>query len=169
MNTRFYYFLVILSAFIVMNGCKNSPRETDEKAGTSVEENYVPANETVFENDRFNYVFELPETWEIQTASNNGDGFVIEPPSPDGADVRIYGYHLNEEVVNEMDSLQCDSVLQFVFTDGQWGEVCYQPEGVYYFREKEDVRVVFSAVADKIWIQKHKLELDAIARSIDFQ
>ncbi|MFN0276415.1 MAG: hypothetical protein ACKVPJ_11750 [Chitinophagales bacterium] len=119
-------------------------------------------------NNRYNFSFEMPESWKAVDKSNNGDGFYLDAGDIN-VDFRIYGETLTG--IDDIDSegISCDAVAEYVFADGTKGTKCTDNGLLYFFYPQKKKRVNVYINAPIEWKKKNINAINHIAESVSMK
>ncbi len=165
-----YSFLLFLFAGFMITACNSGNNNQTEKssdnptnAGNIKGKHKLELSQT-FYNGRYNFSFRLPEGWKAEDQSTNGDGFFIKTNWPN-IDMRAYA----EQLLSEAEENEaCDSQSAFTFDDKTKGTFCRNTNEWFFFRIKDDVRLVFYANASEKLLLNHEDEIKQIAATLKF-
>lgn len=138
MYKKVFYFLIITALQITLVNCKGRS-EKQNKADTRVMKKAI-------KNERFKFIFDIPQNWKTAALSDNGDGYFIL--TPDNEDIRIYGEELSD--ADDTSVFNCTSKETFSFYDGVKGIRCNSKgDGLFILRSDNGKRVIFYCEAEK--------------------
>lgn len=148
------YLLIITALQITLVNC-NGKSEKQDKADSRVLKKTI-------KNERFKFIFEIPQNWKTAALSDNGDGFYILIPGED-EDIRIYGEELPD--TDDTSVFNCTEKETFNFYDGVKGIRCNSKgDGLFILRSDNGKRVIFYCEAEKSFNDT----LIEVAKSIRF-
>lgn len=175
-------FIAILAIIFFTVSCKQNNETTvspvQQKTENKEEQKHEPKlndtpppvsyNYIQVKNNRYQFTFDMPESWKAVDKSNNGDGYYLDAGDVN-VDFRIYGETLTG--VQDIDNagVTCDAVAEFVFTDGTKGTKCTDSGLLYFFYTQKKKRVTMYVNAPVEWKKKNVQAINHIAQSISMQ
>ena len=82
--------------------------------------------------------------------------------------MRVYGENLQgNEVMAEMELSTCETSDKFIFGNGYPGIKCYQSGDYYYYYDTPKTRVIFYVHAPKNWVEKNKVLIESVVKSLE--
>ncbi|HYX09662.1 MAG TPA: hypothetical protein VE912_23240 [Bacteroidales bacterium] len=166
---KFRYCLLFATfASFMITACNTGNSNKKEKsishstnAGNNKDKDTLVLSQT-FHNSRYNFSFKLPEGWKAEDRSINGDGFFIKS-GWENIDLRAYAEQLLPDTnPNEI----CTSKSVFIFDDNTRGTFCRDSTEWFFYRIKNDVRLVFYARAEKKLLLKHEEAIKQLAATL---
>jgi len=165
-----HYLIFVFAAFFTLISCNrgsNVGQTADIVTDSITEKTELPDMKKI-SNERFGFLFTIPENWEAIDSSANGDGYFINAGN-DEVDLRIYAEIIPEGHSMDIIAPQCDSLANFTFSDGKYGKICdVDPEQIFIFRDNSDHRISLFVNAPLNWIKSNRHIITAIAKSLAF-
>ncbi len=115
---------------------------------------------------RFSFCLDVPDEWQAEDHSANGDGFLVIGPGP-AVDIRAWGGWLLFSREEELDIYRGHGVMSdFRFSDGVVGKAFQEGREHRWIRLERDRIIGFAVTADDAWLKAHEARVLAMARSL---
>lgn len=177
MKTKPFYWLIPI---VVLAGCSSQDSSENTESVNPVDTTATTVQDTdvrtpvftsenglhTITNERYAFTFSVPENYQVQDKSNNGDGYYILTGDA-GTDLRIYGEFIGDNpVAAEIALATCEKTEKFRFANGYPGVLCFQDGDRYYYYDTPSTRVTLYVHASEAWIARNSEIMLAIAESI---
>lgn len=181
-NPLIFFVLGLLTFFLISKigpflinknkESKESPKESSlTKYPFNDEASYYSTGNADFKttaNPRFNFWFDIPNSWQAFARSQNGDGYSIETGDKN-VDLRIYGGWkvFSDDETYEMIMENDGKMSDFEFRDGIKGKHFIKNDSQSFMRNEENRRItLYIETKDKKWLEENMEKILYIARSI---
>lgn len=177
MKKKLLYWIILIPVFAGCSGNQQeestdtalptdttatAPADTDVSTPAFTAEN----GQHTITNERYGFTFSVPEQYQVQDKSNNGDGYFIVTGDA-GTDLRIYGTFIGDNpVAAELELASCEKTEKFRFGNGYPGVLCFQDGDRYYYYDTPSTRITFYVHASEAWVSRNAEIMQTIASSI---
>ena len=159
------YLIAFTAIITLLLSCKTA--RTEEAFQEAQYFNSKISNFKTAANTRFNFRFDIPNTWHAIDKSSNGDGYYLITGNED-VDVRIYAcFNLDSgDDPVELIGDNAPQILNIKFDDGRHGKKIVKGNEVHFVRIDGDVKITLYIQSPVDWYQNNEDAIEMIAKSI---